>query len=264
MKLYSLFSIQFLLILLLASNGFCQQKGLIKYNYTEALQKGNLKGYTYNSYMVFNNEQSYYVTAKDSLEINKNINEEKIYSDDESSSIQMGAKVSDDGDQVVYSKTKNTMWSSLYCGEIFYIKELTPKIKWKIEKETKKIGKFNCKKATSTFRGRNYIAWFTSEIPLPYGPWKLNGLPGLILEAYDTKKCVNWSFTSIEYPSKTKENIKYLTIPKKRKAVNYEDFKKIQLEQIAKISDKLKIAKKQYPDVDFFPPKPNEMFIECE
>ena len=61
-------------------------------------------------------------------------------------------------------------------------------MEWKLNKETKNIGKFNCKKATCSFRGRNYTAWYTLEVPLPYGPWKLQGLPGVILEAYDEKK----------------------------------------------------------------------------
>lgn len=57
--------------------------------------------------------------------------------------------------------------------------------KWDIKDEIKKIGKFNCQKATIEFRGRVYTAWFTTEIPVPFGPWKFQGLSGLILEVYD-------------------------------------------------------------------------------
>ena len=39
--------------------------------------------------------------------------------------------------------------------------------------------------AEAEFRGRVWRAWFTYEIPMPYGPWKLGGLPGLILKAED-------------------------------------------------------------------------------
>lgn len=243
---------------------FSQHKGLVKYGYVEALQIGHSQGFDYNTVMTFNKEQSYYVTAKDSLEQKENFRENKIYANDGSAVISVGAKVSDNGDQVVYNIKKKTIWSSLYCGNIFYVKESALKIKWKIEKETKKIAKFTCTKATANFRGRTYAAWFTTEIPLPFGPWKLNGLPGLILEAYDSNKSVYWYFKSVDYPSKTAEKVKYLSIPSKEKILSYEDFKNIQIKQLDKISDKLKIAKKQYPDVEFFPPTLSEMFLECE
>ncbi len=44
---------------------------------------------------------------------------------------------------------------------------------------------YDCLMATTVFKGREWIVWFTPEIPLSDGPWKLCGLPGLILEAYD-------------------------------------------------------------------------------
>ena len=39
------------------------------------------------------------------------------------------------------------------------------------------------------FRGRDYVAWYTEEIPLPpMGPYKFGGLPGLITCIYDTQR----------------------------------------------------------------------------
>lgn len=59
------------------------------------------------------------------------------------------------------------------------------KIEWRTEKETKEILGYKCQKATAKFRGRMWTAWYTSAIPVQDGPWKLWGLPGLILEAND-------------------------------------------------------------------------------
>lgn len=73
-------------------------------------------------------------------------------------------------------------------------------IDWKIQDDTTSIGDFKCKKAIGDFRGRTYTAWFTEEIPLPYGPWKLFGLPGLILEAKDSENRFEIKFQAIKYP----------------------------------------------------------------
>lgn len=56
-------------------------------------------------------------------------------------------------------------------------------IYWEISDSQKQILGFDCIKATANYHGRNWSAWFSEEIPLVDGPWKLTGLPGLILEA---------------------------------------------------------------------------------
>lgn len=87
---------------------------------------------------------------------------------------------------------------SLAGGKIFAIEENAPSIDWSIGEETRLINGLACQKATGRFKGRNYEAWFCSQLPYSVGPWKLGGLPGLIIEAYDTKKEVVFSLTSME------------------------------------------------------------------
>lgn len=69
---------------------------------------------------------------------------------------------------------------------------------WEILPENKEIKGFTAQKATTTFAGRNYTAWFTSEIPIPDGPYKFNGLPGLILEISDTENHYVYKLKSFE------------------------------------------------------------------
>ena len=56
---------------------------------------------------------------------------------------------------------------------------------WTMGDSTREMLGYTCQQATADFRGRRWTAWFAMDIPVSDGPWKLRGLPGLILEAYD-------------------------------------------------------------------------------
>lgn len=83
-------------------------------------------------------------------------------------------------------------------GQLFAVEDNLPEINWTISQDTKAIMGLQCQKATADFRGRTYEAWFCAALPYMNGPWKLNGLPGLIIEASDTKKEVVFSFVGFE------------------------------------------------------------------
>lgn len=68
---------------------------------------------------------------------------------------------------------------------------------WKLLPDTATILSYPCQKAVCSFRGREYEAWYTPEIPRSEGPWKLNGLPGLILKAKDSKGHYTFECTAI-------------------------------------------------------------------
>lgn len=70
----------------------------------------------------------------------------------------------------------------------YYSFKTNDKINWITTNETKKVQDFTLQKATATFGGRNWVAWFNKDIPFNEGPFKFRGLPGLIFEIYDTKK----------------------------------------------------------------------------
>ena len=74
-------------------------------------------------------------------------------------------------------------------------------ISWTIMKQTRRIGNMLCQRAEADTRGRHFIAWFTTEIPVGAGPWKLYGLPGLILDAADMSGEVRFVFESVIIPS---------------------------------------------------------------
>lgn len=59
---------------------------------------------------------------------------------------------------------------------------------WKIDNTAKEtILGMSCTKATCRFAGRDYVAWFTTEIPINDGPYKFRGLPGLVVKLADSE-----------------------------------------------------------------------------
>ena len=89
--------------------------------------------------------------------------------------------------------------------------EPRPNFGWEILPETKNILGYKCQKAKGKFRGREYIAWFSSDIPRSDGPWKFCGLPGLILAVQDTKGDFVFTCTAIE--NKKSTTIRFWTYP---------------------------------------------------
>lgn len=73
--------------------------------------------------------------------------------------------------------------------------ELQPEFKWQLHNESKKIIDYSCKKATVKYRGREFVAWYTTEVPINNGPYVFEGLPGLILELEDSQN--KYHFTAV-------------------------------------------------------------------
>lgn len=101
-------------------------------------------------------------------------------------------------------------------NEVYKYTEKTPTICWKIGTNKKEIHGYLCQDAEGTFLGRKYTVWFTSEIPLSNGPWKLGGLPGLILQASDTRghyvfECIGIKKTTPKEPI-LEYNVKYKSV----------------------------------------------------
>ena len=111
-----------------------------------------------------------------------------------------------------------------------------PKFDWKIESETQKIGEYRTQKATTSFGGRNWIAWFSKDITLQDGPYKFSGLPGLIVKVEDTEKNYSWElkgnkpvpdFTEYSYIEKTMagSSPKVLELDREKFEIKFNEFK---------------------------------------
>lgn len=84
-----------------------------------------------------------------------------------------------------------------YLKNTYMYTESNPKPMWTLLPETMTILGYTCQKASTQYHGRVWYAWFTIEIPIQSGPWKLKGLPGLILRAEDSDRYFIFEATEI-------------------------------------------------------------------
>lgn len=86
--------------------------------------------------------------------------------------------------------------------EFGYYTEPLAEMQWEVGDSTKIILGYDCIMAHANYHGRQWTVWFTPEIPLSEGPWKLCGLPGLILEASESSGQHSFMVTGIETSNK--------------------------------------------------------------
>lgn len=144
---------------------------------------------------------------------------------------------------------KEVIFKDVIARRTVFVKDDFVGFNWKISTETKMIGSYECQKAIAKFRGRNYTAWFTTKIPYSFGPWKLRGLPGLILEAYDSEKVFFSTVIKINTKGSTNALEKIETISKTKyiDLVNYIKQKKnARQEMVNELNSKLPKGAKKY------------------
>lgn len=87
-------------------------------------------------------------------------------------------------EHVVNQVYKNLYRNDMWCLEDrkYTVKEKMDLMKWDFYSDRDSILGYLCRKAKTTFRGRKYEAWFTTDLPFKAAPWKVHGLPGVVLK----------------------------------------------------------------------------------
>lgn len=138
----------------------------------------------------------------------------------------------------------NDMDFSIYNSQF---DEEAPRIEWTIHPEKKNIKGIEATKATATYRGREWTAWFTELMPYPEGPWELTGLPGLIIEAYDSK--AEHTFSIIQLMPAERD---ILQRPEKFKKTSREAFRKFRRKVVEADNSKYKTGERSFPKFSNF------------
>ena len=165
--------------------------------------------------------------------------------------VSFSVRMSGDGDKYMNTKDKVSYTEEDIFGDEFVIKDSLPKIAWEITNETKVIGGYNCLKATyiepvsknnleayerqqekikngeATFfemkkpEPQTITAWYTSEIPVSFGPNGVWGLPGLILQLENQK----YIYFCTKVSLKNNETVK-IKIPNSGKVISKKEYEK--------------------------------------
>lgn len=97
-----------------------------------------------------------------------------------------------------YPKVGTLTYTTVLVFEYKY-EENIPEIKWNLLEGDTIIAGYDCKKAEGALRGRTWTVWYAIDIPYDNGPWKLGGLPGLILYAKEAEGFFSFDCKGIEY-----------------------------------------------------------------
>lgn len=84
------------------------------------------------------------------------------------------------------------------CMDWFRYEEDMPELEWELTDSVTNVLGYECHSAVCNFRGREWTAFYSEEIPLMEGPWKLYGLPGLIMKASDNDRHYNFECIGIK------------------------------------------------------------------
>jgi len=144
-------------------------------------------------------------------------------------------------------------------GKVFLVKDKLKEIDWKLESETKQIGKYTCYKATTTRTAERMVvmgendeelqeeaevimitAWYTPEIAVSMGPDRFWGLPGLIMEINEGKSKIICSKIILN-----SDDLVAIKEPSKGKVVTEEEFEKLMREKIKEMEKMNRGGKKK-------------------
>jgi GLPGLI family protein len=150
------------------------------------------------------------------------------------------------------SKDSITVYDKIYTDNFRY-SENKKNIHWEINSDTLTINGLKCQKATTSYSGRDYEAWFSNEIPISDGPYKFCGLPGLIVKISDFKRHYVFELTAKSEINQLYSNLKptrnLFTTSKSVFFDKLKDYKKNIIERIAEsgftVDDEYKLEVKR-------------------
>lgn len=129
-------------------------------------------------------------------------------------------------------------------NDIYYLSDKTikkrtlikdiPEFNWIINNDNVNVLGYSCNVATTVFRGRKFIAYYTTQIPIKLGPWKFNGLDGLILKVESDDGLYKFEAKNIDLNYLNDNLLKSFNSISKHSFTNWTDFTELYLSDLEK------------------------------
>jgi len=217
-------------IFLLVSKCFCQESGIVTYTVThnwvnkmatcEYISKADRERSAY----VWGSSSEYSVNAELKFNATEYCYERKKYEDDESS-YQWRSE-----EYIIYrNREKGEIYDLMtLLNKQYVIQDSLVCQNWKIKNDMKEIAGHICMNASfyDTVKGKEIIAWFALDLPIPIGPDRYCGLPGMILEINEANGAVVYTAVSVLL-SDEKVEIAKPAHKKRTKIITQEEYNKI-------------------------------------
>ena len=146
---------------------------------------------------------------------------------------QVSSKFKTNSDYIIIDINNKSLYDKkFYSATSYYYEEPLPEFEWRVNEEiSDTIIGYPCKTAECFFRGRHWKVWFSEDLPMPYGPWKFHGLPGMILKAEDISGAHKFVAEEIidnkcQICKYLKEPINYFRTTRERDLEEHEDYAK--------------------------------------
>ena len=146
---------------------------------------------------------------------------------------QVSSKFKTNSDYIIIDINNKSLYDKkFYSATSYYYEEPLPEFEWRVNDEiSDTIIGYPCKTAECFFRGRHWKVWFSEDLPMPYGPWKFHGLPGMILKAEDISGAHKFVAEEIidnkcQICKYLKEPINYFRTTRERDLEEHEDYAK--------------------------------------
>lgn len=184
----------FFTLCLVATAAYAQSKADIEVSYTMIspnMRTGKTGDYTHKYVLLANSKESkFYSPRTEQIDSLSSTPEGEARFKEMQRAAVLGGNYDDiprrDGSMYVVKSTEAGIMKVYDTAgmEQYVVEEPLDHMDWTlVEDSVKNVLGYDCMMATADYHGRRWTAWFTPEIPLQTGPWKLAGLPGLILEA---------------------------------------------------------------------------------